>query len=130
MTSSNALAPVVLLLNTLRVRRLIRTPTERFFLFMDNPNRSDYIWWFQLAQPCLLFLYLSHVAGCLFWYVSVLELEYGLRQETPNIVWPDTAQEYLPPLSYAGCAHDAPNLPAPPLLSPRPFPPSARARLV
>ena len=32
-----------------------------------------------LARLVFLFVYLSHLGGCLFWYISVLDLEVGLE---------------------------------------------------
>jgi len=100
--SGHAAVPVVVLLGTLRARRILRTRSERFLLLSNEHGVHNFVWWFQLAQPALLFLYLSHVCGCLFWYVSILELEHGLSLSPPVIPWPDfSGQEYLPPITYA-----------------------------
>ena len=182
--SAHAAVPVVMLLGTLRAWRILRTPSERSLLLSNEHGIRHFIWWFQLAQPALIFLYLSRacrpeahtqraaqqraarllphdscstsqplrrcprprvsaahasaahasahsprtlltvhpsrshpltlrtrslatcpdVCGCLFWYVSVLELEHGLRRSPPVIPWPDfSGQEYLPPRTYATC---------------------------
>lgn len=132
--SGHAAVPVVVLLGTLRARRILRTRSERFLLLSNEHGVHNFVWWFQLAQPALLFLYLSRarapaarpwrtlrvivclfltavrsppradVCGCLFWYVSILELEHGLSLSPPVIPWPDfSGQEYLPPITYATC---------------------------
>jgi hypothetical protein len=99
----DALLPTVVLLSCLRVRRIMRTPSEAWLLFLDfhtgiSINKRE--GWQQLGRLVLLFLYLSHVAGCLYWYVSVVELDFGLRKSPPEVTWLHP-QDYLPPTVYA-----------------------------
>ena len=79
------------------VRRIIRTPALRFMLALNVKVGKH-----QLYRLVGLFAYFSHVAGCIYWYVAVLELESGLAQSPAKVNWPVMAQEYLPPTIYAG----------------------------
>ena len=78
------------LLTLLRLRRLYRTEHVRTYLLGDSA--SD-----QLARLALLFVYLAHLNGCIYWFLSVVELRLALAASRNS--W-GAAQDFLPPLQY------------------------------
>ena len=95
-SSYDAMVPLTCLLQVFRVRRIMRTKSERWLLLLDS--HSD---WRPLMRLVIMYGYLSHAAGCLFWYVSVYELEYGLSRSPPVVNW-GLPQDFLPPVIFAG----------------------------
>ena len=64
----------------------------------------------QLFRLVALFLYLCHLTGCVYWYVSMVELRRGVARGV--LVW-GAAQNWLPAASYAAVLPAAvPLLPA------------------
>ena len=95
--------PVCVLLCGLRVSKIARSPSARvLLLFAPGGNKtrvSRHSGTFALIRLGFIFLWLSHAAGCLYWYTSILELtEYYERPGRGAVSWEESA--WYPPGGY------------------------------
>ena len=85
--------PLVSLLNLLRVARLLRMrPWQTLMRTYTSA---------QLFRLVALFLYLCHLTGCVYWYVSMVELRRGVARGV--LVW-GAAQNGCPPQATPPCS--------------------------
>ena len=84
-----SLLPMLVLL---RLRRIVRTEHVRSVLYRDSDGN-------QLVRLVVLFLYLSHSTGCIFFFVSLVELRHGISRHS-QLLW-TSGQDALPPQMYA-----------------------------
>ena len=86
-----SLLPMLVLL---RLRRIGRTDHVKHVLYRDTDTN-------QLKRLVVLFLYLSHATGCIYWLVCLVELRHGISLRS-SIVW-GSGQDFLPPKNYLTC---------------------------
>ena len=103
--------PMLTLLCGLRAFRIARTERARILLFLPPRNAAEssthhFGGTTVLLRLALFFLYLSHAAGCLYWYVAVRSLTEAVSSPTlpghdaPSVAWGE-GSAFLPPRQYA-----------------------------
>lgn len=106
-SSGRFMAPCLSLLVVLRASRIARAHGARVLLLLppkragaDGVALTHHAGEWTLLRLCMLFLWLSHAAGCLYWYTAVGILTDGVASSPrPEVAW--ALSPWLPEPPYA-----------------------------